>query len=126
VKHEVAIYTTSAATAGFYDRSRGRAGGAERQMTLLGRALAERGQRVAHIIYPPRDPIELSYPLELVHRGAYAGNRAVVGPFLELLEIWRALRAADARVTIVRTASPVIGVAALYCRLRHRQLIFSS
>ena len=126
VKHEVAIYTTSAATAGLYDRSRGRAGGAERQMTLLGRALAERGQRVAHIIYPPHDPIELSYPIDLVHRGAYAGNRAVVGPFLESLEIWRALRTADAGVTIVRTASPVVGVAALYCRLRRRRLIFSS
>lgn len=95
-------------------------------MMLLGRALAELGHRVAHIVYPPRDPIELSYPLELIHRGAYAGNRPVIGSILEALKIWRALQAADARVTIVRTASPVVGVAAVYCRARGRRLIFSS
>ncbi len=32
---------------GLYDRSPGRAGGAERQMVLLARALVERGHRVA-------------------------------------------------------------------------------
>jgi glycosyltransferase involved in cell wall biosynthesis len=127
MKNEIAIYTTSASTAGAYDRSRGRDdGGAERQMMLLGRALAERGHRVAHIVYPPRDPIELWYPLELVPRGTYAGNRPIIGPILEILTIWGALRAADARVMIVRTASPVVGIAALYCTLGRRRLIFSS
>jgi len=95
-------------------------------MTLLARALVERGLRVAHIIYPPRDPIELSYPLELVPRGAYAGDRPIIGRPLEILRIWRALRAAHARVTIVRTASPVVGITALYCKLNGRRLIFSS
>jgi glycosyltransferase involved in cell wall biosynthesis len=126
VEHDVGIYTTSAATAGFYDRDRGRAGGAERQMTLLARVLAERGHRVAHIVYPARDPVELPYPVDLVYRGRYAGDRAIVGRLLELGQILRALHAADARVTIVRTASPVVGVAALYCRLRRRRLVFSS
>jgi glycosyltransferase involved in cell wall biosynthesis len=127
VRNDIAIYTTSAFTAGTYDRARGRDdGGAERQMTLLARALAERGLRVAHIVYPPRDPIELSYPLELVPRGAYAGNRPIIGRFLEILTIWRALRTAHARVVIVRTASPVVGIAALYCKLSRSRLIFSS
>jgi glycosyltransferase involved in cell wall biosynthesis len=126
MRHDVAIYTTSAFTAGFYDRARGRAGGAERQMTLLARALSERGYRVAHIIYPPQDPIALTYPLTLVHRDAYAGNRAVVGRFLEALRIWRALEVADARVTIVRTASPLVAVVGAYCKVRRRALIFSS
>jgi len=95
-------------------------------MMLLARALAERGLHVAHIVYPPRDPIELSYPLELIPRGAYAGNRPIIGRPLEILTICRALRAAHARVMIVRTASPVVGITALYCKLSGSRLIFSS
>ena len=45
---------------------------------------------------------------------------------LEALRIWRALKAADARVAIVRSASPAVGVAAAFCRLHGRPLIFSS
>ena len=126
MRHDVAIYTTSAFTAGFYDQARGRAGGAERQMTLLARALSERGHRVAHIIYPPNDPIAVPYPLTLVHREPYAAGRPVVGRFAEALRIWRALEAADARVTVVRTGSPVLAIAAAYCKVRRRALVFSS
>ena len=123
--HDVAIYTASSGTAGFYDRTHGRAGGAERQMTLLARALVERGYGVAHVIYPPREPVELSYPLTLVHRAPYAGGRPVVGGLLEAVAIWRALRRADAEVVVVRTASPLVGIAALFSRLHGRGLIFS-
>jgi len=126
VIHDVAIYTTSSSTAGFYDRARGRAGGAERQMTLLARALVERGYRVAHITFSPREPVSLSYPLTLIHRAPYAGGRRVVGPLLEAAAVWRALRRANAAVVIVRTASPLVGVAALFCRLHRRRLIFSA
>ena len=122
---DVAIYTASSGTAGFYDRSHGRAGGAERQMTLLARALVEAGYRVAHIIYAPREPVSLSYPLTLVHRGPYAGNRRIIGGFLEGLAVWRALRRADAAVVVVRTASPAVGIAALFCKLHRRGFIFS-
>jgi glycosyltransferase involved in cell wall biosynthesis len=126
MRNDIAIYATSGATAGSYDRLRGRDGGAERQMMLLARALAERGQRVAHIVPQPSDPVELSYPLELVPRSPYAGNRPVIGSLLEIRTIWRALRAADARVVVVRTASPIVGVAGVYCKLNRRRLIFSS
>jgi glycosyltransferase involved in cell wall biosynthesis len=127
MRNDIAIYTTSAFTAGAYDRARGRDdGGAERQMMLLARALAERGHRVAHIVYPPRDPVELPYPVELVPRGAYSGKKSIFGPILEVMTIWRAFRAADARVLVVRTASPVVGIAAVYCKLSRRRLIFSS
>lgn len=124
--HEVAIYATSSGTAGLYDRSRGRAGGAERQMTLLARALAEEGRRVAHVIYPPRDPVELPYPLTLVHREPYAGGRRLVGGVLEARALWHALRRADPGVVVLRTASPLVGVAALFCKRHRRKLIFSS
>lgn len=126
VRHDVAIYTASSATAGLYDRSHGRAGGAELQMTLLARSLAGQGHRVAHIIYPPKEPVDLAYPLTLVHRGPYAGDKPLVGGLLEVRRIWRALRTADARVIIVRTASPAVGAAAFFCRLHRRSFIFSS
>jgi glycosyltransferase involved in cell wall biosynthesis len=125
-RNDVAIYTTSAATAGLYDSAVGRSGGAERQMTLLARTLAAGGFDVAHIAYRPRDPVPLPDRLSLVHRGRYAGNRRFVGGPLEALRIWRALEAADARVVVVRTASPAVGLVALFCRVRGRSMIFSS
>jgi glycosyltransferase involved in cell wall biosynthesis len=126
VRHDVAIYATSARSAGLYDRTHGRAGGAERQMTLLARALSERGHRVAHIVHAPEDPVALSYPLTLVARSARAGGGPFVAGVIEALRIWRALRAADARVVVVRTASPALAIAAGFCRLHRRALIFSS
>jgi glycosyltransferase involved in cell wall biosynthesis len=125
-RNDVAIYTTSAATAGLYDRAVGRTGGAERQMALLARTLSASGFSVAHIVYPPRDPLPLPDRLSLIHRGPYAGSRRVVGGALEALRIWRALQAAEARVAVVRTASPAVSVVALFCRLRQRSMIFST
>jgi glycosyltransferase involved in cell wall biosynthesis len=126
MRHDVAIYTTSATTAGSYDRKCGREDGAERQMVLLARALSARGQRVAHIVYPPTDQVALPDGLTLVPRARYAGNRPFVGGILEAIHIWRALKAADARVVIVRGASPAVAVATALCRLHRRALIFSS
>jgi len=126
VIHEVAIYAASAGIAGFYDQSEGRDGGAERQMYLLARALAERGGRVAHVIFPPREPVALSYPLTLVHRDPRYRGGWLPGSALEALAVWRALRTADAAVVVIRSASPMLGVAALFCVLHRRRLIFSS
>jgi glycosyltransferase involved in cell wall biosynthesis len=125
-RRDVGIYTTSAATAGLYDRSHGRAGGAERQMTLLARSLAARGRRVAHVVYPPRDPISLPVGLTLVHRPPYARRRRLAGSLAEARTVWRALRDADAAVVIFRSASPAVGVGALFCRVRRRAFVFSS
>jgi glycosyltransferase involved in cell wall biosynthesis len=125
MQHDVAIYAPF--SRGLYDRARGRAGGAERQMTLLARSLAEHGHRVAHIVYPVEDPVALPNPqLRLVHRAPYTTNQRLVGRVLESRRIWRALQKADARVLIVRTGTPVVGLAAMYCRLRRSRLIFSS
>ncbi len=125
MRHDVAIYTTSATTAGSYDRTWTREDGAERQMMLLARALAARGRTVAHIVYPPSDPVTLPDRLTLVARGPYAGKRRL-GAMLEAVQIWRALARADARVAIVRGASPSLAVVAAFCRLHRRALIFSS
>jgi glycosyltransferase involved in cell wall biosynthesis len=127
VKHEVAIYTTSARGAGLYDLTVARDGGAERQMTLLARALVERGHRVAHIVTRPREPAPLDYPLTLVYREHRSATGGPIRAALhEALEIWKALRSADAGVVVLRSASPVVGLAAVYCRGHRRRLVFSS
>jgi len=96
-------------------------------MALLARALAERGHSVAHIIFQPTEPTTLTYPVTLVNREQRsASRRRIVRGLLEARTIWRALRAADAAVVVLRSASPVVGLVALYCRLRRRILIFSS
>jgi glycosyltransferase involved in cell wall biosynthesis len=126
MQHDVAIYTTSATTAGSYDRACGREDGAERQMMLLARALAARERRVAHIVYPPSDPVPLPERLTLVPRGPHARNRRIFGAMLETMRIWKALRAADAHVAVVRGASAALVVVAAFCLLNRRALIFSS
>ena len=124
--HQVAIYAASSATAGFYDRSHGRAGGAERQMTLLARTLVEQGRAVAHVIHAPRNPAAPPYPLTLVYREPFPAGSPALRPLREAARVWRALRRADAEVVIVRSASPAVGVAALFCTRHRRALVFSS
>lgn len=124
MRHDVAIYSPFAA--GLYERRQGNAGGAERQMTFLARALADRGHRVAHIVYDVSDPSLPPGHLTLVPRGTHLQRRGTAGAMLEGLRICRALWAADAAVTVVRTGTAAVGLTALFCRLRGRRLIFSS
>lgn len=123
-KHDVAIYSPESAD--WYERSGGRGGGAERQMMLLARSLAHRGLRVAHIVFEPHDPVVLPPHLTLVRRENDDGKRSPAGGLREAARVWRALSAADARVVIVRAATPAVGVASLFCRRHRRKLIFSS
>lgn len=105
-----------------YERSRQRAGGAERQTYLLARALARRGLRVGHLVYPVQDlvaPPEAG--VEIVQRA-----RRGEDPLRETLRIWAVLQRANAQVHIVRTATPALGAAAAFSRARGRRLIFSS
>lgn len=125
MRHEVAIYSASSGWAGFYDRSAGWEGGAERQMTLLARALSERGMRVAHVTFPIRDPVELDYPLTLVTRAPRRGTGIWRG-VREFSTIFRAFVKADADVLVIRSGSAVLALGALYCTLRRRALVFSS
>jgi glycosyltransferase involved in cell wall biosynthesis len=123
-RRDVAIY--SPRSVHWYERSDSRGGGAERQMMLLARALAARGTRVAHIVLQPRDPVPVPPGLTLVARAPESESSSLVGGLREAVRVWRGLGAADARVTIVRMATPALGVAGLWCRLRRRRLVFSS
>jgi glycosyltransferase involved in cell wall biosynthesis len=127
VLHEVAIYSASSGgSPGSYDRGAVHEGGAERQMALLARGLTDQGRRVAHIIFTPEEPVELDYPLTLVFRSPRAtGETRGVRGLREAAAVIRALRAADAGVTIVRSASPAVAFVGLYCKLRRRAFVFS-
>ena len=122
-RHDVAIYAPHSSS--LYGRSGGRAGGAERQMALLAKGLAAAGYRVAHIVYPVRDAAALPPGLTLVARRPHIGDRTALGRLGEAGRIWRAFDDADGSILIVRSGTPVVGLAALYARLRRRRLIFS-
>ena len=95
-------------------------------MTLLAQSLSERGHTVAQIVFPVADPATPPNPrLVLVYRSARGRNRA--GRLLEAVSVWRALREADGfRVVIVRTAAPVVGLAAIFCLVHRRRFVFSA
>ncbi len=124
-RNDVAIYLPS--TAGLYDRKRARSAGAERQMVLLAQTLSERGFRVAQIVWPMADPAPLPNDrLTLVERAPLLTRRGRLGPLREAAETWRSLARADATVVVVRKRQGALPIAALFCLLRRRRLIFSA
>lgn len=129
-RRDVAIY--SPGSNAFYEdpgagpASGPRGGGRELQMALLARSLAEAGLDVAHIVWPvgPRAATIGPAPT-LVERAAYEGDRPA-GRLREARQIWRAMRRANARAYVFRGGGPQLTVAALFCRLHQRRLVFSA
>jgi glycosyltransferase involved in cell wall biosynthesis len=120
----LAIYAPR--SAGMYERRPVRVGGAERQMALLAVGLARQGYPVAHIVFPPSDPVAGDGTPALVPRAPYSGAGGARSRVAEARSIWNALAAADSDTYLLRGGSPALGVAALFCRLRRRRLVFSS
>ena len=124
-RNDVAIYSPEAAV--LYERHPEATGGAERQTTLLAEGLLEAGLRVAHIVLPVDDPRPgLSSSLSLVQRRLVTTERGPIVRIAQMRRIWSALAEADADVYVFRTSLPVLGIAAMFCRLHGRRLIFSS
>jgi glycosyltransferase involved in cell wall biosynthesis len=123
-RHDVTIYSPT--TADLF-RQIGRTGGAQRQMALLANELARRGLRVALVVYPiPDQRPGIDPRITLVERKEHAGSSGPVQTLLEGIRVLRSLRAANGRVVIVRSGTPVVGLVALYCRLWRRRFVFSS
>lgn len=123
MRNDVAIYAPD--VAGVYSREYQRTGGAERQTNLLARALSERGERVAQIIWALDDPLPVPNPrITLVMRPYHSGG-GPLAPAHEIQRMWRSLQAADAAVYVFRTGSPLLGVVASFCQLRGRGLVFA-
>jgi glycosyltransferase involved in cell wall biosynthesis len=101
-------------------------GGAELQSTVLAHALKAKGLRVAHIVYPVKEPrrIEASTP-SLVERAEWQGDRRL-GELAETAAIWRSCLRADAKAYIVRGSGGHMIAAGSFCRAFRRRLIFSS
>ncbi len=102
-------------------------GGAELQTTMLARALARHGLRVAHVVYRREYPAEVSQPgLELVEREPWAGRRGLRGKVAEAMRVWRALREADARLYVFRGGGAHLIAGAVFCVLHRRLLVLST
>ena len=124
---ERAITVYSPTSAALVRRSIGRVGGAERQMVLLARELARRRVDVALVVYPVPDPVDdIPSNLVLVERPPHSGSSGILTALLESFRVIRSLLAANGRVVIVRTGTPVVGFIACYCIVRRRRFIFSS
>jgi glycosyltransferase involved in cell wall biosynthesis len=123
-RNDVAIYSPGAAV--LYERRALATGGAERQATLLATGLAREGLRVAHIVLPVEEPKELDPNVTLVERPLVTTKR---GPWVRLRQlghIWSAHAEANAEVYVFRHGLPAVGIAALFCRLRRRKLVFAA
>ena len=122
--HDVAIYAPWGAL--YYGRDRDYMGGAEVQTTMLAHALKRRGLRVAHIVYPVKEPrpLEASSPT-LVERSAWR-RQGPLGELAETAAIWRGLHRADAEAYIVRGGGGHLIAATSFCRVLRRRLLFSS
>jgi glycosyltransferase involved in cell wall biosynthesis len=123
-RFDVAIYMPLAA--GHYRRGGPGGGGAELQTVLLARALAARGVRVAHIVFPVDDPAPPtpSSP-SVIERGPDRGDLPLVGGVAEALNIWRSMARADASVYLFRTGRSRLLVGAMFCQAHRRKLVFA-
>jgi glycosyltransferase involved in cell wall biosynthesis len=95
-------------------------------MVLLARVLAERGYDVAQIVWPVSDPEPLPRHLTLIERRRRQAGSGLFGALRELSEVWRSLSVANPDVVVVRKRQGALPVAAFFCRIRRRRLIFSS
>jgi glycosyltransferase involved in cell wall biosynthesis len=122
--HDVAVYAPWGAL--YYGPDRDYMGGAEVQTTMLAHALKARGLRVAHIVYPVKEPrrVDDSSP-SLVERSEWQRHRRL-GELPETAAIWRGLQRADADAYIVRGSGGHVIPASLFCRAMRRRFIFSS
>jgi glycosyltransferase involved in cell wall biosynthesis len=117
--HDVAIYGPHANA--FFDPNANGGGGAEFQTFQLAKGLAERGLRVAHIVYPIEEVANPIPGLDVVQRPEYRGQGGPLAKLHEAVAIWRALRAADAQVYILRGRGLHLLVAPMFARLRRRR-----
>lgn len=122
--HQIAIYSPFASL--YYGQDGNTIGGAELQTTLIARGLVERGLRVAHVVYPVKDPAPLEPPAPtLVEREEWRGAGRL-GPLAEGRAVWKGLRAADGDVYVVRGSGGHLIAAAAFCRAARRRLVFST
>jgi glycosyltransferase involved in cell wall biosynthesis len=131
-RNDIAIYAPFAFIfyedrATYGDRAPHGGGGAELQTRLLAEALARKGLRVAHIVYPGERQAEMPVAsLQLIERKPWAGRRGLRGKLLEALRVWRSLTDADARLYLFRGGGAHVIIGAAFCLLHRRGLVVSA
>ncbi|MBE7418004.1 MAG: glycosyltransferase family 4 protein [Gammaproteobacteria bacterium] len=104
----------------------GRIGGAEVQLAQLALALARQGHDVSMIVEDHGQANPSTYGRIRLHS---AFDPAAGVPLIRFLHprctgLWRAASEADAEVYLCSTASMIVGLLALFCRLNGRRLVF--
>ena len=103
------------------------AGGAETQVLMLARALAQRGLRVAIIVFGRQSELPMQAEgISIVRRTMPKTRRLFVSKVFDELKIWPALWRAPSRVIVHRGGGPELGIVALYARATGRRLVFAS
>jgi glycosyltransferase involved in cell wall biosynthesis len=103
-------------------------GGAETQVMLLSRALAERGLAVCLIVFdlPDADVPTSVQGVDIVTRPPWLAGGNVIGQWREVSATRAALRGIDARVVVTRTAGANVGLVGLWTKLSRRHFVYSS
>jgi glycosyltransferase involved in cell wall biosynthesis len=104
------------------------AGGAETQMLMLARGMAERGRRVALVVFP-REGLELPPELDGVAvvevpapRPRQPAMRALARAWLVVRTVWKL----DSPVIVQRIAGPETGLLALIAKAKRSRFVYSS
>jgi glycosyltransferase involved in cell wall biosynthesis len=103
-------------------------GGAETQILLLSRALAQRGLSVCVIVFdaPGADVPLSAHGVDVVVRPPYLVGRTFLGRLREIAAMRTAIRGVDADVFVSRSAGYHVGLVGLWTKLARRQFVYSS
>jgi glycosyltransferase involved in cell wall biosynthesis len=103
-------------------------GGAETQVMLLSRALAERGLAVCLVVFdvPGAEVPESFHGVDVVIRPPWFAGGNILGQLREVVATRSALRGVDATVVVTRTAGINAGLVGLWTKLSRRQFVYSS
>jgi glycosyltransferase involved in cell wall biosynthesis len=102
-------------------------GGAETQIAIVARALAERGLRVCIVAFQvPEGLPERFGGADVIARPPYGGGRGPLGRLREALAMFGVLRRIDAGVVVTRAAGPNVGIVGLFAWLWRRRFVYSS
>jgi glycosyltransferase involved in cell wall biosynthesis len=102
-------------------------GGAETQIWLVSRALAQRGYAVCVIVIGTRMDVPCRFDgVDVVARPPWRSGRGLRGQLAELVILWRVLAPLDATAIVQRGAGLWTGLVGLIARLRRVRFVFSS
>jgi glycosyltransferase involved in cell wall biosynthesis len=94
---------------------------------MLAQALAQRGLRVAIIVFG--DAPDLPEAIETVRilpRPGYTQPRNAFDRVVEIFRVWTSLARAPSRAIVYRTGGLEVGLIAVYARLARRRLVFAT